>query len=107
VTSDIAVQQPTQNTATAQDLADSILDTLVHRIGKDAQAALPHDWLAATILTVRNDIVERWMASTSPRLRRSNPMRRSAMAGSGGWRRASWRAWRASRSLLTAMESAM
>jgi starch phosphorylase len=64
VTSDIAVQQPTQNTATAQDLADSILDTLVHRIGKDAQAALPHDWLAATILTVRNDIVERWMAST-------------------------------------------
>ncbi|MES3109070.1 glycogen/starch/alpha-glucan phosphorylase [Sphingomonas aurantiaca] len=60
----MAVQQPTQNTATAQDLADSILDTLVHRIGKDAQAALPHDWLAATILTVRNDIVERWMAST-------------------------------------------
>ncbi len=47
-----------------QTLADSILDTLVHRIGKDAQAALPHDWLAATILTVRNDIVERWMAST-------------------------------------------
>ncbi|MES3099634.1 glycogen/starch/alpha-glucan phosphorylase [Sphingomonas faeni] len=47
-----------------QDLADSILDTLVHRIGKDAQAARPHDWLAATILTVRNDIVERWMAST-------------------------------------------
>ena len=64
MTSDIAVQQPTQNAATAQDLADSILDTLVHRIGKDAQAALPHDWLAATILTVRNDIVERWMAST-------------------------------------------
>ncbi|MEG3160535.1 glycogen/starch/alpha-glucan phosphorylase [Sphingomonas sp. LB2R24] len=47
-----------------QDLADSILDTLVHRIGKDAQAARSHDWLAATILTVRNDIVERWMAST-------------------------------------------
>ena len=64
MTSDIAVQQPTQNAATAQDLADSILDTLVHRIGKDAQAARPHDWLAATILTVRNDIVERWMAST-------------------------------------------
>ena len=59
MTSDIAVQQPA-----IQDLADSILDTLVHRIGKDAQAARPHDWLAATILTVRNDIVERWMAST-------------------------------------------
>ncbi len=45
-------------------LADAILDTLVHRIGKDAQAALPHDWLAATILTLRNEIIERWMAST-------------------------------------------
>ncbi len=26
-----------------------IEDALVHRIGKDTQAALPHDWLAATI----------------------------------------------------------
>jgi len=50
--------------ATTATLADAILDTLVHRIGKDAQAARPHDWLAATILTVRNDIVERWMRST-------------------------------------------
>ncbi|WP_267351657.1 glycogen/starch/alpha-glucan phosphorylase [Sphingomonas sp. GM_Shp_2] len=47
-----------------QPLADAILDTLVHRIGKDAQAARTHDWLAATILTVRNEIIERWMAST-------------------------------------------
>ena len=45
-------------------LAAAILDTLVHRIGKDAQAARPHDWLAATILTVRNEIIEKWMAST-------------------------------------------
>ncbi len=63
MTSDTAVQPPVQ-APVIQDLADSILDTLVHRIGKDAQAARPHDWLAATILTVRNDIVERWMAST-------------------------------------------
>ncbi len=63
MTSDPAVQPPAQ-APVIQDLADSILDTLVHRIGKDAQAARPHDWLAATILTVRNDIVERWMAST-------------------------------------------
>ena len=47
-----------------ETLADDILDTLVHRIGKDAGAALPHDWLAATILTVRNEIIERWMMST-------------------------------------------
>ena len=45
-------------------LADEIIDTLVHRIGKDRTAARPHDWLAATILTVRNDIVEKWMDST-------------------------------------------
>ena len=45
-------------------LAHAILDTLVHRIGKDEFAARPHDWLAATILTVRNEIIERWMEST-------------------------------------------
>ena len=45
-------------------LASAILDTLVHRIGKDEHAARPHDWLAATILTVRNEIIERWMDST-------------------------------------------
>jgi len=45
-------------------LAEEIIDTLVHRIGKDQHAARPHDWLAATILTVRNDIVEKWMEST-------------------------------------------
>ena len=45
-------------------LAGAIVDTLVHRIGKDAQAARPHDWLAATILTLRNEIIERWMEST-------------------------------------------
>ena len=45
-------------------LATRILDTLVHRIGKDARAARPHDWLAATILTVRDEIIEKWMDST-------------------------------------------
>ncbi len=46
------------------DLKSRIVDVLIHRIGKDARAALPHDWLAATILTMRDDIIERWMAST-------------------------------------------
>ena len=48
----------------APDLANEIVDTLVHRIGKDRQAARPHDWLAATIFTLRNEIIERWMRST-------------------------------------------
>ena len=45
-------------------LAASIVDTLLHRIGKDEHAARPLDWLNATILTVRDDVVERWIAST-------------------------------------------
>ena len=68
VTASAAVTKPTADApAPITDripLADAILDTLVHRIGKDAQAALPHDWLAATIFTVRNDIIERWMVSS-------------------------------------------
>lgn len=49
---------------TDDPLAAAILDTLIHRVGKDAKAARAHDWLAATILTVRDDIIDRWMAST-------------------------------------------
>ena len=45
-------------------LAELIVDTLIYRIGKDARAARPHDWLAATILTVRDQIIDKWMAST-------------------------------------------
>ena len=47
-----------------KNLEGRILDALVHRIGKDEQAALPHDWLAATIYTLRDEIIERWMVSS-------------------------------------------
>ncbi len=50
--------------AADRDLKGRIVDALVHRIGKDEQAALPHDWLAATIYTLRDEIIERWMASS-------------------------------------------
>jgi glycogen phosphorylase len=50
--------------ATYSPLAEQILDTLIHRIGKDGNAAKPHDWLSATILTVRNQIIDKWMEST-------------------------------------------
>ncbi|ESQ73796.1 glycogen/starch/alpha-glucan phosphorylase [Asticcacaulis sp. AC402] len=46
------------------DLADRIIDALRYRIGKDRQAARPHDWLAATVLTVRDRVIDKWMAST-------------------------------------------
>ena len=44
--------------------AERLIDTLLHRIGKDERAAKPHDWLAATILTLRDQIIDRWMEST-------------------------------------------
>ena len=50
--------------APAAPLADRILNALMYRIGKDARAAKPHDWLTATVLTVRDQIIDRWMAST-------------------------------------------
>ena len=55
---------PETTAAADRPLAEAILDALVHRIGKDARAARPHDWLAATILTVRDEIIDQWMAST-------------------------------------------
>src|SRR5882757_8545273 len=45
-------------------LRDRILDTLLHRIGKDERAAKPHDWLAAAIYTVRDQVIDQWMTST-------------------------------------------
>jgi len=48
----------------ASPLAAAILETLLHRIGKDHLAARPLDWLHATMLTIRNDVIERWVAST-------------------------------------------
>ncbi len=41
-----------------------ILDALIHRIGKDEKAAKPHDWFTATALTVRDQVIDQWMAST-------------------------------------------
>jgi starch phosphorylase len=45
-------------------MRERILDTLLHRIGKDEKAAKPHDWLAATIYTVRDQVIDQWMVST-------------------------------------------
>jgi len=44
--------------------AERLIDTLLHRMGKDERAAKPHDWLAATILTLRDQIIDGWMTST-------------------------------------------
>ncbi|KQW29351.1 maltodextrin phosphorylase [Rhizobium sp. Root274] len=45
-------------------LAAEIMDKLTYSIGKDAKVATPHDWLTATILVVRDRIIDTWMEST-------------------------------------------
>jgi len=41
-----------------------IVDALNYRVGKDERAAKPHDWYNATILALRDEIIDRWMDST-------------------------------------------
>ena len=41
-----------------------ILHKLTYAIGKDPKVAKRHDWLRATILALRDSIIDRWMAST-------------------------------------------
>ncbi|MCO6184975.1 glycogen/starch/alpha-glucan phosphorylase [Rhizobium sp. L1K21] len=45
-------------------LAEEIVERLTYRIGKDAKVAKPHDWLTATILVIRDRVIDHWMAST-------------------------------------------
>ncbi len=41
-----------------------VVDVLRHRVGKDERAAKPHDWYTATVLTLRDRVIDRWMDST-------------------------------------------
>ena len=45
-------------------LAAEIIERLTYSIGKDAKVAKPHDWMTATILVIRDRVIDRWMAST-------------------------------------------
>jgi starch phosphorylase len=50
--------------ARSMSVSERLLDVLIHRVGKDERTAKPHDWLEATILTIRDDVIDRWMASS-------------------------------------------
>ncbi|WP_298195048.1 glycogen/starch/alpha-glucan phosphorylase [Novosphingobium sp.] len=41
-----------------------ILDVLQHRVGKDVHSATPHDWFTATVLALRDKVIDQWMEST-------------------------------------------
>ncbi len=49
---------------TIEKLQVDIVAKLKYSIGKDQPAAKPHDWLNAVILTLRDQIIDRWMEST-------------------------------------------
>ena len=42
----------------------SVANKLIYAVGKDPVAASPDDWLHATAMAVRDQLVERWMATT-------------------------------------------
>jgi starch phosphorylase len=47
-----------------EDLKRIILRRLVYSVGKDTDYAVPHDWLVALTLAVRQRLMDRWMATT-------------------------------------------
>ena len=51
-------------TSSAAELDALVLDVLRHRVGKDELAAKPHDWFTATVLALRDQIIDRWIPST-------------------------------------------
>jgi len=55
---------PEPHANTPEALAEEILEKLIHSVGKDPLVARRYDWLHATILTVRDRAIDRWMEST-------------------------------------------
>lgn len=49
----------------ASELEARILDVLRHRVGKNELAAKEHDWFTAAVLSIRDEIIDIWMESTS------------------------------------------
>jgi len=52
------------NQAQVSEIDALLIDVLRHRVGKDERAAKSHDWFNAAILTLRDQVIDRWMEST-------------------------------------------
>jgi starch phosphorylase len=61
---DMTDLEPPARNQDIDTLSAEILEKLAYAVGKDPIVAKPHDWLAATILVVRDRAVDRWMATT-------------------------------------------
>lgn len=55
---------PEPRATTVEAIQAEILERLIYSVGKDPIVARQHDWLAATILTVRDRVMDRWMESS-------------------------------------------
>ncbi|WP_320195057.1 glycogen/starch/alpha-glucan phosphorylase [Agrobacterium rosae] len=62
VTNDLP--RPAPRSSEPEVLASEIIERLTYRIGKDVKVAKPHDWLTATILVIRDRVIDKWMEST-------------------------------------------
>ncbi|MCB1380399.1 MAG: glycogen/starch/alpha-glucan phosphorylase, partial [Alphaproteobacteria bacterium] len=56
--------KPAPRATDAETIRAEILEKLAYSIGKDPVVAKRHDWLNATILALRDRIIDRWMDST-------------------------------------------
>jgi starch phosphorylase len=59
-----AMEKPAPRATDAATIRQEILEKLAYAIGKDPAVAKNHDWLTATILALRDRIIDRWMEST-------------------------------------------
>jgi starch phosphorylase len=64
--------KPEPRARTAEALANEIIERLTYSIGKDPIVARPYDWLNATILAVRDRIIDEWMESSRETWRTSH-----------------------------------
>src|SRR5690554_3186583 len=55
---------PLPRASDAETLRNEILEKLTYAVGKDPIIARDTDWLTATILTVRDRVIDQWMEST-------------------------------------------
>ncbi|MDD3447126.1 MAG: glycogen/starch/alpha-glucan phosphorylase [Zavarzinia sp.] len=55
---------PDRSEQATTSLETRIVEVLRRRLGKDERAAVPHDWFTATVLTLRDAIIDRWIEST-------------------------------------------
>jgi starch phosphorylase len=62
--SSATLPKPAQRSTEPDALAEEIIERLTYRIGKNAAAAKSHDWLAASILVVRDRVIDRWIETT-------------------------------------------